>query len=136
MSTNRNMWVKAPAAYVERVVRDKCLAVTGDVVLAADTTVDVDGVVFAKPDDDDDARRMLRLFRVPKPLRSHGRRLLRRRRVLRSFVVSIEVVFADLSESDIEEYVASGEPMGKAGRIRVQGRGAGSGEKCAAACRG
>ena len=60
-----------PVDYVERVARDKAMAVVaklgigaaGDVVvLAADTTVDVDGDVLGKPADDDDARRMLRLL--------------------------------------------------------------------------
>src|SRR5512134_1601558 len=46
--------------YVRRVAREKARAVAGEVVLAADTAVVLDGEVLQKPADDDDARRMLR----------------------------------------------------------------------------
>ncbi len=59
-----------PIAYVERVAGAKALAIGDRIlghgddvcVLAADTTVDLDGTILAKPVDDDDARRMLRML--------------------------------------------------------------------------
>jgi septum formation protein len=114
---------EAPIAYVERVAREKCTAVAGDVVLAADTTVDVDGVVFAKPVDDADAFRMLRALSGRSHF-VHTGVALRRGRVLRSFVVSSEVVFADLADHEIAAYIATGEPTGKAGAYAIQGQGA------------
>ena len=74
-----------PIDYVARVAHDKAMAVvaklgfgaTGDVVvLAADTTVDVDGEILGKPADDDDARRMLRLLSGRTPPGPHGGRRL------------------------------------------------------------
>ncbi|MGE5210573.1 MAG: Maf family protein, partial [Acidobacteriota bacterium] len=58
---------ETPSAYVARLSQEKALAVVGRLdgnalVLAADTTVDVDGRILEKPFDDDDARRMLRLL--------------------------------------------------------------------------
>jgi septum formation protein len=114
---------ETPAAYVERVARDKCAAVPGDVVLAADTTVDVDGVVFTKPDDADDARRMLRALSGRSHV-VHTGVALRRRQVVRSLVVSSEVVVNELGDHEIDAYLATGEPMGKAGAYAIQGGGA------------
>lgn len=112
--------------YVERVARAKAAAVAsrhrGSVVLAADTTVEVGGEVLAKPADDADAMRMLRLLSG------------REHRVLTAVVVSAAgrtacdtvvaaVTFGALSPGEIQGYVASGEPAGKAGAYALQGLG-------------
>jgi septum formation protein len=114
---------ETPVAYVERVAREKCAVVKGEVVLAADTTVDVDGVVFAKPVDDADAFRMLRALSGRSHF-VHTGVALRRGRTLRSIVVSSKVVFADLADHEIAAYIATGEPTGKAGAYALQGSGA------------
>ena len=115
--------------YVRRVAREKAgagllevVAVPNALVLGADTEVVLDGDVFGKPRDEADAAAMLR--------RLSGRR----HQVLSSValvgaareaqVMSIsEVEFAELADAQIDRYVATGEPMGKAGAYAIQGRG-------------
>ena len=93
---------------------------TDETVLGADTTVVIDGEILAKPADAADARRMLS--------RLSGRRhevltgiCLRRGAAAICDCVTTSVVFAALSDAEIEEYVASGEPMDKAGAYAIQG---------------
>jgi septum formation protein len=114
---------EAPAAYARRVAREKARAVPGDMVLAADTTVAVDGEILGKPSGPGDAARMLRLL--------SGRRhevisavCVRRPAVRLEFdaVVSTAVEVAPLDERTIAWYVATGEPLDKAGAYAVQGR--------------
>ena len=115
---------EAPRAYVVRVAALKARTIAaghpGDVVLAADTTVVIDGEMLAKPADDDDARRML------------GRLAGRAHEVLtgvavvaagreRSAVVATTVRFRPMTAAEIDWYVASGEPRDKAGAYGVQG---------------
>jgi septum formation protein len=114
---------EAPA-YVVRVAAIKARTVAAthpdDVVLAADTTVVVDGVMLAKPLDDRDAKRMLSVLSG----RTHevltGVVVVRSGREC-SEVVSTLVRFRPLSAAEIEWYVASGEPRDKAGAYGVQG---------------
>lgn len=112
-----------PGPYVRRLAEAKARAVDagpGEVVLAADTTVVAAGEILAKPVDAADARRMLRLI--------SGRRhevltgiCLRRGESVLTDHASTAVWFAPLSDAAIEEYVASGEPMDKAGAYAIQG---------------
>jgi septum formation protein len=116
---------ESPAEYVQRLARDKARKVHAqlagnELVLGADTTVVIDGGVLEKPADAEDARRMLRKLSG----RTHD--------VLTGVclmgkdfedvqVETTTVLFAGLSEKEIDEYVASGEPMGKAGAYGIQG---------------
>lgn len=130
---------EAPLAYVERVARNKAAAVVERLgvghrpgvsdavaVLAADTTVDVDGRILAKPIDDDDARRMLRMLSgrthqvhtsVVGCHADHGE--------LRFEIVTVttDVTFARLSESGIDWYLSIGEHLDKAGGYGMQTAG-------------
>jgi septum formation protein len=123
---------ESPTRYVERVVRDKAAAARARLaarglpdapILVADTTVAIGGTLLGKPLDDDDARRMLRA------LSGRGHRVLtsvavvRGARVAQATCVS-RVRFARLSPADIDAYVATGEPRGKAGGYAIQGRAA------------
>jgi septum formation protein len=113
---------EAPRDYVERVARAKARAVDGELVLAADTTVAVDGRILGKPTDADDAARMLRLLSG----RTHqviSAVCVRRPavRLEQAAVVATEVDVAPLDERVIAWYVASGEPLDKAGAYAVQG---------------
>lgn len=116
-----------PAAYVARLAESKAragAALRGDaIVLGADTTVTIDGLVLAKPDDEADARRMLRLLsgRVHEVLT--GVSLVGPNTAMVD-VARTHVWFEAISEDDIEAYVASGEPFGKAGAYAIQGRAA------------
>jgi septum formation protein len=115
---------ESPDAYVARVAHAKAVAGArrhpDRVVLAADTTVTIDGVILGKPSDDDDAARML------------GRLSDRTHDVLTAVVVArretclrrlerTAVTMRALSAEEIAWYVASGEPRDKAGGYAIQG---------------
>ncbi len=113
---------EAPEAYTRRVAREKARAVAGELVLAADTTVAVDGEILGKPRDDEDAARMLRRLSG----RAHevvSAVCLRRPAVRLEFdaVTTTRVRVAALDEAAIAWYVATGEPRDKAGAYAVQG---------------
>lgn len=126
-----------PFAYVTRLAREKAQVVYSELsrqaqdrhdgrsltVLGADTTVTLEGHILGKPEDAADAARMLRLLAG----RTH--------RVITGVAVvsgagadvaseATEVRFLDLSDEEIAAYVASGEPMDKAGAYAIQGRAA------------
>jgi septum formation protein len=120
-----------PVSYVERVARDKAMAVvgklgfaaTGEVaVLAADTTVDVDGAILAKPVDDDDARRMLRML-SGRTHRVHTAVVGWRITGIQTATVTTDVTFATLTDQGIDWYLSLGEHLDKAGAYGMQGAG-------------
>jgi septum formation protein len=116
-----------PGAYVLRLAREKAQAAArpGELVLAADTTVVIDGEILGKPLDDEDAARMLRLLAGREHEVLTGVALFEAdpgrlaARVNRS-----GVRMAPLSEAEIDWYVATGEPRDKAGAYAIQGLGA------------
>lgn len=108
-------------SYVRRLARLKAEAVQGPgLILAADTTVQVDGHILEKPTGPEDAARMLRLLSG----RAHEVLTGVCLRAGRQTVVEHEttrVYFRALSEQDIEAYAGSGEPLDKAGAYAIQG---------------
>lgn len=119
-----------PAAdYVRRVAREKAgagllevVAVPNALVLGADTEVVLDDEVFGKPRDDADARAMLRKLSGRRHEVVSSVALVDAAREAQVVSVS-EVEFCELSDAEIERYVATGEPLGKAGAYAIQGRG-------------
>jgi septum formation protein len=120
---------EAPIAYVERVARAKALAVAGrlglaaagDVtVLAADTTVDLDGEILAKPVDDADARRMLRAM-SGRTHQVHTAVVGWRISGIRAVTVTTDVTFARLDDVMIDWYLSRREHVDKAGAYGMQG---------------
>jgi len=113
--------------YVARLARDKALNIArrvseGRVVLGADTEVVVGGQILGKPSDADDAARMLRLLSGKAHEVTTGVCLVSApERILAQRLSVTLVTFADLTEREIQEYAASGEPMDKAGAYAVQG---------------
>ena len=121
-----------PLAYVERVARAKATYgrqllgprhLPALPVLSADTTLELDGAIIGKPENAADAMRILAGLAG------------RRHRVLTavalattggidSIVSRSEVSFRELSEAEIRRYVATGEPLDKAGAYGIQGRAA------------
>lgn len=105
--------------------RSKALAVAGECpglpVLGADTVVEVDGVIYGKPRDEAHAMEMLRRLAG----RSHNVltaiAFVKDGQVF-SQVEATEVRFAGMTDEEIESYVATGEPMDKAGAYAIQGR--------------
>jgi septum formation protein len=92
-------------------------------VLAADTTVALDEHVLGKPDDTDDAVRMLMLLQG-RVHQVHTGLCLRRDQEVHSFVDTAEVRFRPLTEAQARWYAGTGEPMDKAGSYAIQGIGA------------
>ncbi len=121
-----------PDAYVQRITREKALAAVGIMrarrlavrpVLAADTTVVCDDTILGKPADTAEASHMLGL------LAGRMHRVLTVVAVAAGDVVEVRVSesrvwFRALTAAEIRRYVASGEPVDKAGAYAVQGRAA------------
>jgi septum formation protein len=93
-------------------------------VLCADTTVALGDTIYAKPADAEDAVRMLRALSGQSHVVLTAVAIGMAERVEQACSIS-DVTFAAMSEAEIRAYVASGEPMGKAGAYAVQG-GAGA----------
>lgn len=114
---------ESPDGYVRRLAEEKAAAVEagpGDIVLGADTEVVIDGAVLGKPQDAGDAARMLRLLSGREHDVITGICLLARDcRIVDSARTLVE--FAAMSDGEIQDYVASGEPMDKAGAYAIQG---------------
>jgi len=125
---------ETPAAYVARLSTEKAGVVAGRVgtdciVVAADTTVDVDGQILEKPIDDGDAHRMLTLLSGRVHLVHTGVTVVGPSAgavdasAARTRVVETAVEFVALSAETIGWYLGTGEPFGKAGGYAIQGAG-------------
>lgn len=93
---------------------------TNEVLIASDTTVAVESEILGKPRDGEDAKRMLRMLSGGTHRVVSGIYLLFNGKEAISHAVT-EVEFAPMSEEEIEFYVQSGEPFGKAGAYAIQG---------------
>ena len=112
-----------PHDYVLRLAKEKALAVEADdseVVLAADTTVVLGREIMGKPADDADATRMLRALAGQQHKVITGV-FLKRGTYLAGDMATTDVWMAPMTDAEIVEYVASGEPMDKAGAYAIQG---------------
>ena len=125
-----------PIVYVTRLAREKAEAVFRElntagpepekngqslVVLGADTTVTLDNMILGKPEDAADAARILRLLsgRTHRVITGVALATVKGTEVAAE---ATAVRFLTLSEEEIAAYVASGEPMDKAGAYAIQGR--------------
>jgi septum formation protein len=116
--------------YVLRLAREKAAAVagTGELVIAADTTVDLNGELLGKPVDEDDARALMRklsnsvhhVYTGVCALAIDADGTLRDE----STVVTTAVTFAPVPDAWIDWYIATGEPFDKAGGYGMQGSAA------------
>lgn len=112
-----------PIAYVRRIAREKNVARRGDaseVVIAADTTVVVNDQILLKPYDEDDARRMLRLLSGSAHQVITGVCIRRGEAIWVGHEITT-VTLAAVTDGEIAELIASGEPMDKAGAYAIQG---------------
>lgn len=127
---------EAPLTLVERLARAKAAAVAAEhaepneLTIAADTIVTFDGKLLGKPANEDEARTMLHelsgrthqvatgvcIVRAGDATAPHAAESL-------SFVDVTDVTFYELTDAQVERYVASGEPMDKAGAYGIQGVG-------------
>ncbi len=111
-----------PRRYVRRVARAKAVAVPGPAVLAADTTVDLDGLILGKPRDAADAIAMIRSL-AGRRHHVHTGVALRVAGRTYDFVKTTPVWFRPLTDSEIAAYVATGDPLDKAGAYGIQSAG-------------
>jgi len=122
---------EAAAAYVQRLAEEKAQAVwnangsadTSEdplLVLGADTCVVCDGHILGKPTDTADARRMLELLSGRTHAVLTGLAVVTGRKVLRDLEIT-QVTFNRIDDSEIVKYIASGEPLDKAGAYAIQG---------------
>ena len=93
-----------------------------DVVIGADTVVAIDGKILGKPSDKADARDMLRLLSGKTHSVFTGVTVFKGNDS-KSFFSETKVTFFELSESEIENYISTGEPLDKAGAYGIQGFG-------------
>ena len=115
------------AEHAERLAREKAETIAARypnaVVIAADTNVLIDGLVLGKPRDETDADRMLGMLGgqthvvLTAVAIAYGGKM-------RSGVESVRVTFRPLTRERIRAYIATGEPMDKAGSYGIQGYGA------------
>jgi septum formation protein len=114
---------ETPIGYTERLAREKALSVPGALVLGADTTVLLDDQLLEKPADAEDAVRMLRMLqgRTHQVITSVA---LVADSTLRQATDVTAVTFRPCDDGFLRAYVATGEPMDKAGAYGIQGYGA------------
>jgi len=120
---------ETPASFAERMAREKAAAAaaasSGAWILAADTVVALEALALGKPRDTSDARAMLlrlsgrshTVFTAVTLLRPDGA-------LAETLLAATDVSFRALAARDVDAYVASGEPFGKAGGYAIQGEGA------------
>jgi septum formation protein len=115
-----------PLAYVARLSVDKVhrQRSDGDITVAADTAVIVDGDILGKAEDATSARAMLQRLSGRAHTVATGVAVIGTDGRLRSTTVTTRVWMAPLSSERIDWYIATAEPFGKAGGYAVQGRGA------------
>lgn len=114
-----------PAAYVERLAREKVVAVSrsnDEVVIGADTAVVSDGHVLGKPAHPEEARSMLRRLQGERHEVFTGVAVGHAGEI-ESLVDVTHVQMLPMTDSEISDYVNGGEPMDKAGSYALQGRG-------------
>jgi septum formation protein len=123
---------ESPVAYVTRIVSDKAAAgwrhvlmrrLPAGPVLAADTTVVLEGEIVGKPDDAEHAQSILRRLsgRTHQVLTAVA---VGRGAQLETALSASTVEFRELDDAEIRRYVATGEPLDKAGAYAIQGRAA------------
>ncbi|MGH9732572.1 MAG: Maf family protein [Candidatus Acidiferrales bacterium] len=122
-----------PADYVRRLAEEKARTVAWQVakdaasdstfVIGADTVVVIDDEILGKPSSVANAREMLRRLSSQTHEVYTGLAVLQGNGIARTVVERTRVTFQPLSEKEIEDYTASGEPFDKAGAYAIQGEG-------------
>lgn len=116
-----------PADYVQRLAMSKARVVqerlaTNAVVLGADTTVDLDGVIYGQPSDEAEARRMLKSL-SSRTHRVHTGVAVVGPSTAHVLVVTSMVTFEPVTDALLDWYIGTGEWQGKAGSYAIQGLG-------------
>jgi septum formation protein len=118
---------ETPRRHTERLAREKASAIAKRdpdlITIGADTIVVINRKVLGKPRDTDDAARMLGLLSGREHIVTTAVAVARGKK-LRSAIEEVSVRFRRLRDDEIEAYIATGEPMDKAGAYGIQGYGA------------
>lgn len=116
-----------PVAHAERLARAKALTIAertpSAVVIGSDTIVVIGDLILGKPTDEADAHRMLRMLSGKEHTVVTAVAVAHRGEIVSS-VEKVQVTFRDLTDSEIADYIATREPMDKAGSYGIQGYGA------------
>lgn len=128
--TDENIEMTQPENYVCKLATTKALAVRDNilsksdasdkVIIGADTIVFMDGSILTKPTDEEDAKKMLAKLSGKKHQVYTGVAVVSDDNI-QTFAEMTEVLVSQMTAHEIEEYVASGEPMDKAGAYGIQG---------------
>ena len=122
--TDEDTDIKEPDMMVAELSRRKAMAVREEhrdsIVIGADTVVAADGKVLGKPEDEEDAYAMLRLLSGRTHQVYTGVTVAVPGREPATFTERTDVTFAELTDDEIREYIATGEPMDKAGAYGIQ----------------
>lgn len=114
-----------PHIYVERLSIQKALKISAIhpdcMIIGSDLTVDLDGEIYGKAENKNEARSFLEQFSGKTHMTHCGYAIIHNNRILSSGVASTFITFRKLSESDILKYLESNEWMGLAGAYGVQG---------------
>lgn len=112
-----------PVAYSTRLAREKAARVSGDLVLGADTIVVLDEEILEKPENEDHALEILRQLqgRTHEVVTTVALRYAGETRVATDIT---RVTFRPVADAVLRQYIATGEPMDKAGAYGIQGYGA------------
>ena len=95
---------------------------TNSIIIGCDTIVTLDGIIYGKPKDENDAYRMLKLFSNKTHEVMSGVGIIYNEKIY-NFVVTSKVTFKDLTDKEIYDYIATKECFGKAGAYAIQGIG-------------
>jgi len=118
-----------PRDYALRMARDKAAAVSSRlpdaIVIGADTIVVCETQILEKPSDAADARRMLAMLSSRTHTVVTAFALARGGKIVESSPVESRVTFRELTQAEVDDYIATGEPFDKAGAYGIQGNGGG-----------
>ena len=124
--TDENLYGEHPKTGVATLAERKGAAVAADypaaLVVSSDTLVELGGIPLGKPVDESDAKEMLRAL-SGKAHNVHTGIAIHYGGAVYSGVATTQVVFRELSDAEIDTYIATGEPMDKAGAYGIQGVG-------------
>ncbi len=113
---------KDAVEYLSKIKNEASRKLCGDeIVISADTVVAVNDEILGKPTDKDDARRMLKLLSGKTHQVYTGVTISDDKNAV-TFSEKTDVVFYDLSDEEIEEYISTSEPYDKAGSYAIQGK--------------
>lgn len=122
---DENLNEKNPEKFAVEIARRKAMAIDkkDKIIVAADTAVAIDDKILGKPKDEKDAFYMLSLLNGKKHSVYTGVCVKKNEEIV-TFCEKSDVYFKNLKENEIYNYIASGEPFGKAGAYAIQGFGA------------